>query len=344
VLFPPLTKRELDFIEWRIWEPLRRRPIYRKAYAKLKANYFTDKNAEKAFCERWKLPFALDPDCSFEELYEPRWTFGWGIYKPLFDHAVFADNAITEDGFIVGDKYLKVWIDSAASKNQIEAAFKKILDEWLKKWASFYGQKRKRRPERPATYPGIPIGDYLSLYINLEAPRYTKLKKVIGYIEPELKAFLKQELSARSRNQRLVHTFSEVWKDCFTAYDDIENGWSYMDISIKLRPGLSPPERKKHIKTLYKQYKRAKEAIHGEQSLRKDDHPCIACLEQGQVDECPCSKYEKYFKRENLKLDLSRDKRSLTVERVEKLAAKEGQIGPGSKWKGRLPGLKDYDD
>jgi len=93
-LSPP-TDYELEFIKWRIWEPLRRNQDYRNEYAKLKVNIFLDQAEEEyfvkenAFLKKWKLPFPVDPNCDFEKLHPPQWTF-WECYKPLFDHAAFA--------------------------------------------------------------------------------------------------------------------------------------------------------------------------------------------------------------------------------------------------------------
>jgi hypothetical protein len=250
-LAPP-TNYELEFIKWRIWEPLRRNQDYKNEYAKLKKDRFLNPDEIDAFCRRWELPFPVDPNCEFEKLHPPQWTF-WERYKPLFDHAAFADNAITESDFIIDGKYLKVWIDLAASRNRIEAALRKELDEWLRKWTDFYGGMRQRKPCGKAVLVVSLNGKHLGILVNLEAPRTTRTKKIDGYIEPEIREILTEWLSKWQGDKEFIPRLSKKWSLCFQVYDMSQNGWPFPEIAIKLRIP---------IKTLHKQYKRAWESIY----------------------------------------------------------------------------------
>jgi hypothetical protein len=251
-LAPP-TDYELEFIKWRIWEPLRRNQDYRNEYAKLKKDLFLNPDEIDTFCRNWKLLFEVDPNCDFEKLHPPQWTF-WERYKPLFDHAAFADNAITESDFIIDGKYLKVWIDLSASKNQVRAALKKELDEWLRKFSEFYGGKRKRKPADNAILVDSAIGKHLAIRINLEAPRTTKTKADTGYIEPEINAILAGWLSKwDGTKERIGRLHADKWELCFQVYDLAQSGWAFPEIAIKLRIPIN---------TLHKQYKRAWQAIY----------------------------------------------------------------------------------
>jgi hypothetical protein len=172
----------------------------------------------------------------------------------LFDHAVFADNSITESDFIIDGKYLKVWIDLSASRNRIEAALRKELDEWLKKWIDFYGRERRRKPVDRAVSVEMVTGKYLPLLINLEAPRTTRKKRVDGYIEPEIKAVLTEWLSKwDGEKEKVQRLHANKWALCFQVYDLATSGWPFPEIAIKL---------KIPINTVHKQYKRAWQAIY----------------------------------------------------------------------------------
>lgn len=82
-MFQPLTDKEIEFIHWRIWEPLRRDKEYRNDYYELQSivptninepyqlvsetsdgeivaqtfdTVLEDNSAEEEFCNEWKLP------------------------------------------------------------------------------------------------------------------------------------------------------------------------------------------------------------------------------------------------------------------------------------------------
>jgi len=282
-LSPP-TDYELEFIKWRIWEPLRRNQDYRNEYAKLKEDLFLNPDEKDAFCRKWKLPFEVDPNCEFEKLHPPQWTF-WQHYKPLFDHAAFADTAITENDFIIDGKYLKVWIDLSASKNQIRAALKKELDEWLRKFSEFYGGKRKRKPADKAILVDSAIGKHLAIHINLEAPRTTKTKAATGYIEPEVKVILAEWLAKLDgTKEKIGRLHADKWELCFQVYDLAETGEPFPKISIKL---------KIPVDTVRKQYKRAWQAIYpGEPYSTKRQRKKEILVETLETDctTCPAEK------------------------------------------------------
>jgi len=117
----PLTENELEFIQWQIWEPLRRNQHYTNEFAKLKSSRFLDPNLEDTFCKKWVLPYHVDPDTEFKNLTNPKWLF-WNLYKPIFDNAACVDPW----HWIVEEKYLRVWIDLESSRNQIEDALKRL--------------------------------------------------------------------------------------------------------------------------------------------------------------------------------------------------------------------------
>jgi hypothetical protein len=284
-LTPP-TDYELEFIKWRIWEPLRRNQDYNNEYAKLKADLFLNPETIDAFCRKWRLPFPADPNCEFAELHPPQWTFR-EHYKPLFDHAVFADNAITESDFIIDGKYLKVWIDLSVSRNQIERALKKELDEWLRKWIDFYGGGRRRNPVNRAVSVEMCTGKYLGLLINLEAPRTTRKKRINGYIEPEIKAVLTEWLSKwDGEKEKVPRLHANKWGLCFQVYDLAKSEWPFPEIAIKL---------KIPINTVHKQYKRAWQAIYPDEPYATKRHrKKEIAIETVEIDctLCPIEKQE----------------------------------------------------
>ena len=136
-----LTNSELEFIKWKVWEPLRRNQYYRNDYAKLKVaeGYFLDPEMTPKFCIKWKLSNPIDPDLSFDELYGPLagetkkdatkriQRLFIDSYVPESDSAAFVN---LMRSCIQGD-HLKVYINLTKSRLQIEGEFKKILDEWL---------------------------------------------------------------------------------------------------------------------------------------------------------------------------------------------------------------------
>jgi hypothetical protein len=132
-----LTKEDLDFIKWRIWEPLRRKIDYRKDCEQLKKSH-PDLDLQESFCKRWRLPYPVDHSLSFDQLLTPhkdetkkqaiRRVQGLflDLYQPQGDSAAFVNLRDCLQG-----QYLRVYIDLKKSRNQIEAEIKKILDEWL---------------------------------------------------------------------------------------------------------------------------------------------------------------------------------------------------------------------
>jgi hypothetical protein len=286
----PLTSYEMEFIKWRIWEPLRRNPDYRTEFTRLDRDYFEDLEAGDAFCEKWNLPYPADPSLPFDELYKgmtrgktkeeviserKEWMEKCGLdttkvdfdevcraqkglskeeaqrriqglffdkYEPIFDHAAFVDFK----EWIVRGKYLKVWIDLNSSRNRIEDALKKELDEWWSdKWPNFYGGKRKN-PRKAVKVESL-TGKYLEVHINLEAERTTK-------IEPEIKEILSQWLPKWiGKKEKISRLHGDKWNQCFQVYDLIKSGKPLPVIARDL--GKRP-------NTLYKQYRRAWSSIY----------------------------------------------------------------------------------
>ena len=182
----PLTDREFEFIRWRIWEPLRRNQYYKNEFGELKGGYFFDLEKVNAFCDKWKLPYTIDPGIEFDSLLEPKGDetdrqarqrvrgIFYDLYEPIFDHAAFVDPW----HWIVEGKHLRLWVNLEASRNSIEAALKKELDEWRSMWKKFYGENIKRKiPAHAVENLGL-TGKYLELHINLEAPRSTRSKTI----------------------------------------------------------------------------------------------------------------------------------------------------------------------
>jgi hypothetical protein len=251
----PLTNYELDFIRWQIWEPLRRNPRYKSEFAKLKQDPL-DRELEDKFCQKWNLPYSVNPDWDFEKLLESPerikqlFWFGYGkeeggLYTPIFDHAAFVDAW----DWIVNGKYLKVWIDLESSKNRIEQALKKILDEWWSdKWPNFYGGKRNLKLKSKSVHVKSLVGKYLELHINLEAPRTTKIK-------PEIKEILTEWLSkGEGEKERISKLHAEKWDLCFRVYDLAQ--------SKKPLPAIALELNIKSANTAYKQFRRAWDIIH----------------------------------------------------------------------------------
>ena len=275
----PLTNRELEFIQWQIWEPLRRNQDYINEYAKLKAGYFLDPDPVDEFCKKWKLPYHVDTDTEFKDLTNPR-VFFWESYKPIYDHAACVDPW----HWIIEGKYLKVWVDLESSRNEIEAALKKELDEWRSKWVEFYKKKIKRKIQSRAVKVIGLSSNYLELYINLEAPRNTKKKVSKGYIEPEIKEILTKWLSDWKGNKKTISRLSRAWESCFKVYDMVEK---------ELLPFPSIADILKiKIHTVYSQHKRAWLSIYPDEPYptkrnRKKEiafealkNPCVTCPER----------------------------------------------------------------
>jgi hypothetical protein len=132
-----LNDDDLDFIRWRIWEPLRRNLEYRSEFNKLKKDPF-DLEALKDFCSKWRLPYAADPSLSFDQLFSINakdtkqqkarriQNLFSARYHPPTDSAAFVNLLDCIHG-----KYLRLYVDLGKSRKQIEAEFKKVLDEWL---------------------------------------------------------------------------------------------------------------------------------------------------------------------------------------------------------------------
>ena len=97
-MLQPLTDKEIEFIQWRVWEPLRRNEDYINDYHELQNTTPTysnepyeltfetpagdvitqtidtvkeDNSEEEKFCEDWKLSCPLPPELDFNELFEP---------------------------------------------------------------------------------------------------------------------------------------------------------------------------------------------------------------------------------------------------------------------------------
>ena len=302
-----LTDYEIQFIKWRIWEPLRRNQDYQNEYAKLYQDgaefKYDDPNP---FCEKWGISYPVSPESDFDKLYGPlddesteeakKRIQGLFIerYVPESDDAAF----ITISDCLEKPKYLKVYINLEKSRNQIEGELRKILDEWLAKWVNFYGGKRKRKKDGTAVIDQGVFGKYFEIHINLEAPRTTTKDFIEGFIEPELHALLSFRISEWSGNKKITpRHHPEKWSLCFDIYDMVEAGSTYPEISTKLN---------EKINTIHKRYRRAWHSIYpGEEfptkryrrreialeSLKKD---CRTCPKR---DECVelCPEIENYL-------------------------------------------------
>ena len=195
----PLTDYEIEFIKWKIWEPLRRNQDYRNEFGKLHKDgvniKFDDPNL---FCKKWHISYPVSPELDFDRLYGPldgestseakRRIQGLflDLYVPESDDAAFTNIL----DCLVDPKYLRIYINLEKSRNQIENELKKILDEWLARWVDFYGGKRKRKKEGNAVIDQGVLGQYFEVHIDLEAPRTTTKDFVEGFIEPELQTLL----------------------------------------------------------------------------------------------------------------------------------------------------------
>jgi hypothetical protein len=159
-----LNDDDLDFIRWRIWEPLRRNLEYQSGFNKLFKphinaegckEYPLDLEAQSNFCSKWRLPYAVDPSLSFDQLFsinakDTKQQKARRIqnlfsdrYHPPADSAAFVNLLDCIHG-----KYLQLYVDLGKSRNQIEAEFKKVLDEWLSKDRLEYhgiGQEKSAR-------------------------------------------------------------------------------------------------------------------------------------------------------------------------------------------------------
>jgi uncharacterized protein YutD len=256
----PLTDEELAYIRWRVWEPLRRNKDYINEYATLKVAYFLDFNDRDAFCKKWKLSRSIDPEAEFSQLKDA--PNPWMVnpfrehFVPFFDHAAF----VPLDRWIEDDKWLILWVDRRASKNQIEKAIKKELDEWWSKaWVNFYQKCHRREKSAESIRVRNVLDNFIGVLINLEAQRTTE-------IEPGLKKILKKHVGYRT-GKHIPRLHAEKWSEAFEVYDHINKGWSFEDLAIK---------KYRDKKTIHKQYKRAYESIYPETIFKKrGDKPHI---------------------------------------------------------------------
>lgn len=234
------TSKELDFIKYLIWEPLRRNQDFINDCAKVKVAW-SDYYIRDAFLEKWKLPYPVFDNTSFENIEDPHWVF-YDHYTPLYNHAAF----VLPLDFFTPENLLKVWIDPESSRNQIETAIKKELDEWKAYWTGFYNQKNKRKIEGPAVIVKDMVKNYLEININLEA---TRLK-----IEAELKEIFRH-LNKWTGPKKKINRFNpDKMALIFKLYDLIEKkGWPVDDAAIKLK--IKP-------KAAYDSFKRAYKLIY----------------------------------------------------------------------------------
>lgn len=310
----PLTDYEIQFIKWRIWEPLRRNQDYRNEYGKIYKDGDEFKwDDPNPFCEKWDISYPVSPKSDFDQLYGPlddesteeakKRIQGLFIerYVPESDDAAFT----TISDCLIKPSNLKVYINLEKSRNQIEGELKKILDEWLTKWVNFYGGKRKRKKDGNAVVDQGVFGKYLEIHINLEAPRTTKKDIIEGFIEPELKSLLSLRISEWSGNKKTTpRHHPEKWSLCFQIYDMVEDGSSYPEISAKLC---------EKINSIHKRFRRAWRAIYpGEEyptkrnrkreialeSLKNNCATCnhLTCVKTGKL----CPEKEKYADQDSL--------------------------------------------
>ena len=251
-----LDHSEIEFIRWKVWEPLRRNQDYRNDYARLKdeTGYFLDPEKTQAFCQKWRLLRPIDPACEFSSLYPDHSKQSYRKiqslflerYKPLFDHAAF----VPLTGFIVNKKYLRTFLDLRSSRNRIENALKKVLDEWHRdKWTGFYNGKRLRRIAGKAILTRGLEWNILEIHVNLEAPR--------SNVERELESILFEYVEKWKGEKELILRFhGSKWETAFKVYDmkEVEN---------KPFPNIAT-ETQLPLRTVYDLHKRAWTCIYSE--------------------------------------------------------------------------------
>jgi len=278
------TAKELDFIKYFIWEPLRRNQDFINDCGKLKAEPL-DYSIRDTFLEKWKLLHPVFDNTNFEKIEYPHEVF-YEHYTPLYDHAAF----ILPLDFFTPENHLKIWVDPESSRNQIETAIKKELDEWKAYWTGFYNQKNKRKIEGPAVIVKDMVKNYLQININLEA---TRLK-----IEAELKEIFRH-LNKWTGPKKKINRFNpDKWELCFKLYDLIEvKGFSVDNAALKLK--IKP-------KVAHDSFKRAYGLIYrGEPYLTKRQRKKREIALEA-VDKNNKFSLEKYANQDHVKLQEKR--------------------------------------
>jgi hypothetical protein len=310
----PLTKEELEFIRWCVWEPLRRNPKYKKDYYELQQmtpayTYETltlksetpsgeyvyqefdtvkeDDRIEQEICEQWRVPYLVPPDTEFEDLLndgdrsELLHLF-WSRYKPLFDDAV----TVNPHSFFFEKKYLNVWVNlKDYSLNRIKLAVEKVINEWGDKWESFYGGSKSEKNIENCIYQMQSEFHMQRFLVNLEAPNDQLKKTLQGYIKREKKKW-------KGKGKSTQRTSVKTWKKRYEVYDLHENeGLSFWEISQKLKIKEN---------TVQNLYKNAYLAIHftDEYSTKRHRNREISTAELKKIcDKCV---HKNCFKTGNL--------------------------------------------
>lgn len=271
----PWNERDLELFQWGVFEPLRRNKTYQREYLEFVSTPLDDPLLELKrkidFCRKWDTPCLFDPSCDWFAFRGPlggeteseavRRIQGniLSVYAPLADRAA---TVLPFDGFIVEEKYIRLAIDLGKSRNQIESDAKEELDFWQRdEWTKVRQGKRLRAvPSDDILRVSVQESSML-LTVNLEAPRRSIDRKIADVLSTELKKWRRKN---RGSDYRL---HCAKWEARFAVYDAVWNDKKcFRDISKASR---------RPIKTVRRQYKQARSAIHRKKypkKIRKSFH------------------------------------------------------------------------
>jgi len=188
-MIKPLTKDERGDVRWFIWEPMRRHVLLRAHYVDLFLYNSRGKRVahnldpvnpdvedkddleyrEDVFCKKYSVPYPVDPDTPFEEINDPEWYFFERYSPPRYEEVVSLDLSYSPDRWLVHGCLLPLLIHTGHSQNNVVKALEKELNDWWRKWKTFY--KEKRQPKAPPVQVGETVGPYQRVFVNLAAPR-----------------------------------------------------------------------------------------------------------------------------------------------------------------------------
>jgi hypothetical protein len=220
-----LTKDELKWLRWRVWEPLRRNEAYRKEFLDLKATGLTSFETYERFCERWRIPWPISPTIDFDKLQTAPWLADF--FSAYFTHHSEPAAFVPCSNFIQGHSRLRVFINPDYSRTQIEVEFYKIYGEWLKK-REFYGIRRTPMKPSAAFRRVRRVGDHIEIHLDLSATRRAILAgadKVLDRIS-----------RGNRKANELPRLHEEKWRMAFKAYDLANKTPSSIALVIDKKP------------------------------------------------------------------------------------------------------------
>ena len=197
----PLTDSEINFIKWRIWEPLRRNQNYRNEFGKLYKDgaefKYDDPNP---ICEKWDISYPISPDFDFDQLYGP------------------LDGESAEDA---KKRIQGLFIERYVPESD-DAAFTNIFDCLVSEWSG----NKKKTPRHHAEKWSLCFQIYDMVEGGLTYPKIsTKLNEKINTIHKRYRrawhSIYPGEEYPTKRHRKREIAVESLRKDCTTCNDRI---------------------------------------------------------------------------------------------------------------------------